>query len=140
LQGTRFKNSVAFYTYKTGYPPSSPKDIKSITYILPSAGAGNKLNAGDKIKIGTFEPGTTIGLVLMKDAWDPNTGKLNNGSVHFCYNDLLNPEVDIKLKKHVVLINYQPENKILIGFEDINRTSKECDHDFNDIVLYATIN
>lgn len=138
-QVTIFKNAIAFYTYETGKPPAAPQDIKTITYVLPNAGTSTKLAAGDKIKIGTFEPGTSIGLVLMKDAWDATTGKLNNGVVHFCYNDVLNPEVDPKLKKHVVLINYPQENKILIGFEDIDRTKKECDHDFNDVVLYATI-
>ena len=138
-QVTKFRNAIAFYTYETGKPPATPQDIKKITYVLPNAGVTTALSAGDKIKIGTFEPGTSIGLVLMKDAWDPTTGKLNNGVVHFCYNDVLNPEVDPKLKKHVVLIDYPQENKILIGFEDIDRTSKDCDHDFNDVVLYATI-
>lgn len=138
-QITKYRNAIAYYTYETGKPPATPQDIKKITYVLPNSGVGTALSAGDKIKIGTFEPGTSIGLVLMKDAWDPATGKLNNGVVHFCYNDILNPEVDPKLKKHVVLINYPQENKILIGFEDIDRTSKECDHDFNDVVLYATI-
>lgn len=136
---TRFTNAIAFYTYPTNTPPASPKDIKTITYFLPSAGVGTKLKAGDKINIGTFEPGTSIGLVLMKDSWVPETGALNKNAVHFCYNDVLNPEVDPQLKKHVVLLNYQPENKILIGFEDIDRTSSECDHDFNDVVLYASI-
>ena len=138
-QVTSFRNALAFYTYPTNAPPTTPKDIKKITYVLPSTGVGTALKAGDKIKIGTFEPGVSIGLVLMKDAWNPTTGKLDNGVVHFCYNDILNPEVDPKLKKHVVLVNYPPENKILIGFEDIDRTKKECDHDFNDVVFYATV-
>lgn len=138
-QVTKFQNAVAFYTYQTGNPPADPKDIKTITYVLPNAGVSTALTAGDKIKIGNFEAGTSIGLVLMKDSWTPATGALNNNVVHFCYNDALNPEVNPQLKKHVVLLNYQPENKILIGFEDIDRTSSECDHDFNDVVLYATL-
>lgn len=138
-QVTRFRNAIAFYTYPTNNPPTTPKEIKTITYFLPSAGLGTKLMAGDKVNIGTFEAGTSIGLVLMKDSWVPKTGALENKVVHFCYNDALNPEVDPQLKKHVVLLNYQPENKILIGFEDIDRTSNECDHDFNDVVLYATV-
>lgn len=137
-QVTRFRNAIAFYTYKTGNPPASPKDIKTIHYVFPSAGVGTALKPGDKLRLGNFEAGTTIGLVMIKDAWDPATGKLNNGGVHFCYNDVLNPEVDPKLKKHVVLLNYPPEHKTLIGFEDIDRTSKECDHDFNDVVLYIS--
>lgn len=136
---TRFKNAIAFYTYPTANPPASPKDIKTITYFLPNAGVGTNLKAGDRINIGTFDAGTSIGLVLMKDAWDAGKGALNNKAVHFCYNDVLNPEVSPSLKKHVVLLNYEPENKILIGFEDIDRTSSECDHDFNDVVMYASI-
>lgn len=138
-QGTGYKDAIAYYTYPTTQPPASPKDIKTIYYVFPNAGYNTPLKAGDKVKLGTFEAGTSIGLVLMKDAWDPTSNKLNNGAVHFCYNDVLNPEIDPQLKKHVVLINYAAENKILIGFEDIDRTSKECDHDFNDVVLYATI-
>lgn len=138
-QGTIYKNAIAFYTYPTATPPASPKDIKTITYVFPNAGSGTTLTAGSKVKLGTFEAGTSIGMVLLQDAWNASTKKLNNDAVHFCYNDVLNPEVDPKLKKHVVLMNYADENKILIGFEDIDRTSKNCDHDFNDVVLYATI-
>jgi hypothetical protein len=138
-RATKYKNAIAYYAYTTGNPPANPKDIEKITYVFPSAGSGSPLKPGDKVKIGSFEAGTSIGLVLLKDAWNPTAGTLNNAAVHFCYNDALNPEVDPKLKKHVVLMNYQAENKILIGFEDIDRTDPECDHDFNDIVLYATI-
>lgn len=139
-QVTESTNAIAFYTYPTSTPPTSPKEIKTIKYVLPSAGVGSKLNAGDKIKIGNFAPGTSIGLVLMKNAWQPATGALNNNAVHFCYNDALNPEVDPSLKKHVVLVPYTPENKILIGFENSDRSTSTSDHDFNDIILYATIN
>jgi hypothetical protein len=43
------------------------------------------------------------------------------------------------LKKHAVLINYASESKVIIGFEDLDRTKADCDHDFNDAVLYATL-
>ena len=83
--------------------------------------------------------GTSIGFVLMQSAWSITTGTLDNNVVHFCSNDVLNPEVDPNLKKHAVLINYAPENKVLIGFEDIDRTEPKCDNDFNDVVVYATV-
>lgn len=139
INGAESRNAIGFYTYPTGTPPTSPKDIKKITYVFPFAGGQTPLRAGDKVKIGSFEAGTTIGLVLLKDAWDPATKQLNNKAVHFCYNDILNPEVDPKLKKHVVLVRYAPEDKILIGFEDENRTTPGCDNDFDDVVLYATV-
>ncbi len=138
-QGAGNTNAIAFYTYPTNAPPSSAKDIHVITYFFPHAGSGTPLQAGDKVKIGRFNAGTSIGFVLLQNAWDNTTGKLNDKSVHFCSNDVLNPEVDPNLKKHAVLINYPPENKIIIGFEDEDRTTNGCDHDFNDAVLYATV-
>lgn len=140
INGATSRNAIGFYTYQTGKAPTSPKDIKKITYVFPLAGSqASPLKPGDKVKIGTFEEGTTIGLVLLKNAWDASTKTLNNKAVHFCYNDILNPEVDPKLKKHVVLVNYAAENKILIGFEDVDRTTPGCDNDFDDVVLYASI-
>lgn len=133
-------NALAFYTYPTNTPPATPKDIQTITYIFPSIGIGTKLKAGDKVKIGRFDAGTSIGFVLMKDAWNAASKTLDNNAVHFLSNDILNPEVDPNLKKHAVLINYPPENKLLVGFENTDRTSDQCDHDFNDVVVYATVN
>jgi hypothetical protein len=137
--GTIHTNAIAFYTYPTTRPPKSPKDIENITYIFPNAGYNTPLRAGDKVKIGRFNPGTSVGFVLLQNAWDLETKKLKNDVVHFCANDVLNPEVDPNLKKHTVLINYPAENKVLIGFEDIDRTRADCDHDFNDVVVYATV-
>lgn len=137
-QQTTSANTLAFYTYPTNTPPASPKDIKTITYFFPSAGLGSKLKAGDKVKIGRFEVGTSIGFALMKSAWNATTKTVDTQVVHFLSNDVLNPEVDPNLKKHAVLINYPAENKVLIGFENTDRTSPDADHDFNDIVIYAT--
>jgi hypothetical protein len=138
-QITTSANALAFYTYPPSTPPASAKDIKTITYFFPSAGTGTKLKAGDKVKLGRFEAGVSIGFVLLKSAWDATTRTLNNKVVHFCSNDVLNPEVDPNLKKHAVLVNYPAENKVLIGFENTDRTTPTCDNDFNDIVIYATV-
>lgn len=138
-QGGGYTNSIAFYTYPTNQPPVSANDIQIITYIFPNSGNLTPLVAGDKVKIGRFDVGTSIGFVLLQKAWNTDTHKLNNDVVHFCSNDLLNPEVDPALKKHAVLINYTPENKILIGFEDLDRTKPLCDNDFNDVVFYCTV-
>ena len=138
-QGTKYSNTFAFYTYPTSAPPASTDDIKTITYVFPNAGYLTPLKKGDKVKIGRFAAGTSIGFVLLKNAWDNTTHTINSKAVHFCSNDVLNPEVDPNLQKHAVLINYPAENKVLIGFEDINRTEAICDHDFNDLLLYCTV-
>jgi hypothetical protein len=132
-------NSIAYYTYPTNQPPTTATDIKTITYVFPNAGHLTGLRAGDKVKIGNFNVGTSLGFVLMENAWDTTNRTLNNDAVHFCSNDALNPEVDPKLKKHAVLINYPAENKVLIGFEDRDRTNPLCDNDFNDVVIYCTV-
>jgi hypothetical protein len=139
FQNTIYANALAFYTYSTNIPPTSITDIKSITYIFPNAGAGTPLRSGDKVKIGRFEPGTSIGFVLMKGAWNPTTKTLDNTVEHYLSTDSLNPEPDPKLKRHTVIINYNAENKTLYGFENTNRASDKCDHDFNDVVFYATV-
>ncbi|MCU7552809.1 DUF4114 domain-containing protein [Chitinophagaceae bacterium LB-8] len=138
-QNTAYPNTLAFYTYPTNSPPTSAKDVKTITYIFPNSGIGTPLRAGDKVKIGRFEAGTSIGFVMMKGAWDPTTKIIDNKAEHYCSTDILNPELDPKLKKHAVIINYSSENKSLIGFENTNRTSEKCDNDFNDVVFYTTL-
>ncbi|HXS56950.1 MAG TPA: DUF4114 domain-containing protein [Hanamia sp.] len=138
LQGAGWRNAFAYYKYPTGKSPQSAKDIDVITYIFPSCGNGTPLKAGDKVDLGKFEAGTSIGFVLMQNAWDTTSRKDNNDAVHFCSNDILNPEVDPNLKKHAVMIN-APDDRVLIGFEDLNRTLPQCDHDFNDLVVYCTV-
>ena len=138
-QGGGFTNTFAFYTYPTSKPPAGTKDIPLITYVFPNSGYKTALQRGDKVKLGTFNAGTSIGFVILQKGWDPLKHALDNKVVHFCSNDVLNPEVDPNLKKHAVLINYPAENKVLIGFEDVDRTTAICDHDFNDVVFYATV-
>jgi hypothetical protein len=138
-QGALYANAFGFYTYTTGHSPTTAKDIEKITYIFPNVGRGTPLKAGDKVKLGRFDTGTSIGFVIMQNAWDTTTHTLTTDIPHFCSNDVLNPEVNPNLKKHAVLVNYAPESKILIGFEDWDRTVSGCDNDFNDIVTYATV-
>lgn len=138
-QNAGAKNAIAFYNYPTNTPPATAKDIQTITYIFPNTGRNTPLVPGDKVKIGAFNAGTSIGFVLLKNAWDSESKSLNDNSIHYCTNDVLNPETDPSLKKHAVLINYDPEHKVLIGFEDTDRSTPECDHDFNDVVVYCTV-
>lgn len=137
-QGANNQNAIAFYTYPSNQPPLKATDIKVITYLFPNAGHLTGLQPGDKLKIGQFDVGTSIGFVLMENGWISKNATLNNDAVHFCTNDALNPEIDPKLKKHGVLIDFALENKVLIGFEDKNRTQSDCDNDFNDVVIYST--
>jgi hypothetical protein len=139
LQSGGLNNALAFYTYPTNQPPTKPTDITKIIYVFPNAGQLTPLQAGDKINIGNFSAGTSIGFVLMQGAWNPTSSSLNNDVVHFLTNDALNPEVNPALKKHAVLIPYAPDKKVLIGFEDLNRATGGSDNDFNDVLIYVTV-
>lgn len=140
-EGTGYSNAVGYYLYKTGTSPKKPEDIEKVIYMFPLAQTndGGSLTAGDKVKLGTIESGTSIGFVLIQRGWDFASKKVNDKAPHFCSNKELNPENLEELKAHTVLFEYPAENKVIIGFEDINRTSPECDHDFNDVVMYATV-
>ncbi|MDB5121560.1 MAG: hypothetical protein JWN56_2778 [Sphingobacteriales bacterium] len=140
-EGTGFANSVGYYLYKTGSSPVKPADIEKITYIFPNASSnkGGTLRPGDKVKLGTIESGMSIGFVLLEKGWDSVTKTVNKDAPHYCSNKALNPEDNDLLKPHTVLFDYPAEHKVIIGFEDTNRTLASCDHDFNDVVIYATV-
>ena len=83
FQGAGMTNTIAFYTYPTNKPPLKTTDIKTITYIFPNAGNGSPLEVGDKVKIGRFNAGTSIGFVLLADGWNSTTKELDNKVVQF---------------------------------------------------------
>ncbi|MEO6150835.1 MAG: LruC domain-containing protein, partial [Mucilaginibacter sp.] len=139
-EGAGNKNTLAYYTYKTGDKPTREKDIKNAKYVFPNAsnsGSGGGLNAGDKISLGRFEAGTSIAFILIGDAW---TGTdIDTDKPRYFSDDALNPEKDGALKKHTVVLFDAAHELFLIGFEDLPRDGGS-DNDFNDLVFYATSN
>lgn len=142
-EGAGFRNAIGFYTYDSGTPPQSINDISDVNVIFPNlsfAGSGGGLYSGDKVNIGRFEAGTSIGLVLMADGWD---GSNSEDYYHIVYGDnRLNPETDEALKQHNVILWDEENELFLIGFEDILRDNRPfwCDNDFNDAILFVTSN
>lgn len=138
-EGAGYKNTLGYYTYKTGNAPKSLADIESIYYVLPICslkGSGGSMSSGDKVKLGTFPAGTTVGLVLFANGWNGNVNTTYTSA--FFTNENLNPETKSSLKRHNVFLQFK--DTYLIGFEDINRESSGCDQDFNDLIIYATSN
>jgi len=140
-EGAGNLNSLAYYTYPTGTPPTTAADIKSATLIFPNAsgwGSGGGLLSGAKVKLGTFSAGTSIGFILLSNAW---TGSgVNVDAAKFYSTDALNPETTANLQKHTVVLYDNTDNLTLISFEDLNRQTGGSDNDFNDLVFYATSN
>jgi len=141
-EGAGYVNSVGYYTFPTANPPSTTADITKINLMFPNAslyGSGGNMRAGDKVKLGTFKAGTSIGFVLFPNGWAGN-GNVNTGGTKYFTDTKLNPEPTMALKRHTVLLNDAADGLYLVGFEDLDRSSSGCDNDFNDVVFYTTSN
>lgn len=140
-EGAGNLNSLGYYYYPTNNPPATVADIDTIFHILPNAsaqGSGGALVSGNKVKLGRFQSGYSIGFVLFGNGW--SNGAVNTGVNKFYSNDAFNPESSSSLRRHSVLLNDATTGLFLVGFEDINRSLQNCDNDFNDIVFYCISN
>jgi LruC domain-containing protein len=140
-EGAGYQNALSYFTFPTGKPPTSVSQIDSLQIILPNAslsGSGGSLTSGNKVKIGTFAPGTSIGFCLIANGWSDQTKLVGNGLNRFYSIDALNPE-PAGLKRHTVLLNDEEDNLVVAGFEDQNRDGGS-DNDFNDLLFYASSN
>ncbi|MCF8232876.1 MAG: LruC domain-containing protein [Bacteroidales bacterium] len=138
-EGAALKNTLGFYTYEVGNPPSSVSDIDSLTIIFPNVsyeGDGGGLETGNKVKLGVFDANTAIGWALIANGW--SAGQVNDRTT-FYSNEDFNPEDDPQLRQHTVLLNDPMRERFIIGFEDLQR-DVWSDEDFNDAVFYATTN
>ncbi len=136
-EGAGYRNALGFYTYDSKNPPQSVADINEIKFVFPNSSlkySGGNLVSGDKVKIGTFKAGTTIGLVLFQDAW--NGKDVSVGATALFSDEKLNPEKDESLRRHNVLLKYKDE--YIFGFEDVRRDNGSCDQDYNDLMVYVT--
>lgn len=139
-EGAGYRNTIGYYVYDTKNPPTSAKDIDTIYTVLPNASmafSGGGMKSGDKVSLGIFDAGKTIGFAIFADAWR-SYENFSTSATTFYTNSSFNPESDATLKRHTVLLNNN--GKYIIGFEDINRTLSSCDQDFNDVCIYATSN
>ncbi|WP_262732243.1 DUF4114 domain-containing protein [Gaetbulibacter sp. NE] len=142
-EGAGYKNVLGFYTYDVNNPPATAPQPEDITIIFPNVsalGSGGGLVVGDKVKIGTFQPGTGIGWVLLANAWSSSSSSVGNGLWQLFSNPDYNPEAHENLRHHNVLLNDPNNERIILGFEDIRRDYSSCDNDFNDAIFYVSAN
>ena len=149
-EGAGYLNGIGFYTYPTNTPPATAAEAGDVTFIFPNASGGlaNGLVSGDKVNIGHFNAGTSIGFVLFQDAWRFNSATNNydvnlTGTKLYSHN-ILNPEPSPENRRHTVLLHNVPNQLFVLGFEDVERQLADgtltpyCDNDFNDLVLFAS--
>lgn len=142
-EGAGYNNVLGFYTYQKGNEPATPADITNLTIIFPNvsySGSGGTLSSGAKVHIGSFPANTVIGYFIIANGYNSSTGGFYNGRNIFYSNTNLNPETDATKKQHMVMLNDEDRNLLILGFEDIKRTESGCDNDFNDAIFYVTAN
>ncbi len=143
-EGAGFYNTLGYYTYPSNIPPATQADIDSIHIAIPnvsSSGSGGGMHSGDKIYLGRFNPGVSVGFVLLQNAWNPFTKTVSTTATKFFTHDDLNTtETNATMKRHAVLL-YDNVNKLFLsGFEDQTRSTGSSDNDFNDLMFYTTSN
>jgi Domain of unknown function (DUF4114) len=143
-QSTGYNNAIGYYTYKTGHPPvatsggSANGAMDKVIYIFPNAMTVIKnggLVTGNKVKLGTFNAGTSIGFVLFRSGWTGTT--ISASTLKYYSQDSLNPETISNLKKHSIMLYDNSQDIFLVGFEDTDR-EKTSDNDFNDVMFYIS--
>ena len=140
-EGAGYRNALGYYTYNTGSPPSSPDDITNYQIIFPNvsySGSGGGMNTGNKVYLGQFQAGTSIGYFLVPDGWNGQSVVPQNSfnkNIKYSNKDF-NTYTTEDNRSHNVLLNDPVNELLLLGFEDITRPGG--DKDFNDAIFYIT--
>ncbi len=145
-EGAGYRNALGYVTYNTaaGYPGNAESLNHQIIYPNasgtggPGLFTGGGLHSGDKIYLGRFDAGTSLGFFLCQDAW--NGTEVNNTKQIFYSNPPYNPESDPLNRQHNVLIWDEEAQKLILAFDDQTRNPGNSDNDFNDAVFYVTVN
>lgn len=141
-EGASFKNVLGFYKYNSNNPPATPDDIDTIFAAFPNVkyiNNGGGLVSGNKVMLplGTFQPGTALGFVLITDGF--RNSNITTGNEMFYSNPAFNPETDVNKKKHSLLLRDIVRNNFVLSFED-KRRDGVCDDDFNDAIFFINVN
>ncbi|MGB0432128.1 MAG: LruC domain-containing protein, partial [Bacteroidia bacterium] len=142
-EGAGYKNVLGYYTYNTNNPPSSVNDISKLNIVFPNVsykGSGGGLVSGDKVYLGQFDPGTSIGWFVVANGYNATSKTVGAGNWIVFSDPNLNPEPNASQRNHMVQLYDESRDLIILGFEDILRNNSGCDNDFNDAIFYVSAN
>ncbi|XOV94894.1 MAG: DUF4114 domain-containing protein [Bacteroidota bacterium] len=137
-EGADFKSTVGFFTFM-GTPPSATYQITNGKIVFPNlsfAGSGGGLARGNRVRLGHFPAGTSIGLFLISNAFQYER-VMTMGNETYYTDPSFNPEPTNELKKHAVTLFDEATGNFVVLFEDFNRTGGS-DHDFNDAIVMVS--
>ena len=137
-EGAGWMNSLGFFTFNTNSPPATASAIDTVHVIFPNvsnAGSGGGLNPGNKIYLGKFPAGKSIGFVVVAHAW--------NGSQTYVGSDVYYSipafnTIDPLMLKHLLFFKDPSRQQVLFTLED-QGLFQGSDRDCNDNVFYLTI-
>jgi LruC domain-containing protein len=136
FEGAGYRNALGYFTFDPANTPRSASQIRPT--IMFANFSQPQLKFGDAVHLGKFKAGTAVGFTIVADGWK-GSGVNPNQSPSMIYHTLkgLNPEPasDANLNAHTVLLSKPEDELLVLGFEDLNRTSSGCDHDFNDALI-----
>lgn len=137
-EGAGWKNTLGYYTYDLSNPPQTADDIDSLVVIFPnvSFSPAGGLGSGDKVYLGRFKPNTGIGWFLMPNAW--SSGTIRDVSQVKYSDPSYNTYTGENYRQHMVVLNDENRELLLLGFEDTTRPGG--DNDFNDAIFYISAN
>lgn len=137
-EGAGWMNTLGFFTFNTNSPPATASAIDTIRVIFPNVsntGSGGGLNPGNKIYLGKFPAGKSIGFTLVSHGW--------NGSKTYVGNDVYYSipafnTIDPNMLKHMFFFKDPSRQQVLFTLED-QGLFQGADRDCNDNVFYLTI-
>ncbi|MFZ4708031.1 MAG: LruC domain-containing protein [Bacteroidales bacterium] len=138
-EGAGWMNSIGFFVFNTNNPPQTTANIDTVKIIFPNMsnnGSGGGLYPGNKVFLGRFPAGKSIGFCLVSHGWN-GVGVYVGKDVYYTI-PALNPETDPNLKKHTLILKDNNRQQFLFSFEDQNR-SGVIDNDFNDGICYIKV-
>lgn len=154
-EGAGYRNALGYFTYNTANANTLKlSDIKNTRkLIFPNVsypGSGGNLHSGNTVNLGQFDAGQTVGWFISADGFKNeanNKTRVDSSSWrHYYSHRNFNPETKIgtdglPLNAHMVFLKDLSDGtkKLVIGFEDLQRESAGCDHDFNDVIFYVTV-
>lgn len=140
-----FNNALGYFCYTEGMSKKDISEVIALPHANISLLKSLGLQAGEYVKLKYLNPvtkkfeekfpaGTRIGWVLHRSAFQPLTGKVNNGAYQFYSYDEWNPEPT--KKNHTAMFTTKKGN-LIVGFEDVYNHSLLADEDCNDVVFHV---
>lgn len=134
-----YQNSVGYYTYTTGSPPTSESAL-TLHVVYPNID-NTQMSSGITVDLGSFSSGTTVGFFLISDGWNHSTTNQVNTSKQHLYSTYdLNDDGTTQINsKQNAIAYYSTTGKYVIGWDDQLHNGGQADKDYNDVIMYLDL-